>query len=192
MAVTDATTTSTDGKQTYIRNISSKDTAVYYEMGKKSREELDKIAFFQNYSGTLVHDHETALYGYGTEHAHIAFTGDTPGTEKIDRRWKRQFSRGAKTGLPRKVWTYSGNGRKENNQAENRYARKEEKALLNRLKNMKKIAGRFRKESGKKMYCLILSIVETLKHRNRNLMEGIKQVFTVTPVFLAGVKKVLV
>lgn len=70
-------------------------------MEKKSREEQDKIAFFQNYSGTLVHDHETALYGYGTEHAHIAFTGETPGTEKIDRRWKRQFSGGAKTGVYR-------------------------------------------------------------------------------------------
>ena len=43
------------------------------------------------------------------------------------------------------------------------------------------MAGGFRKESGKKMYCLILSIVETLKRRNRNLMGGIKQVFTGTP-----------
>lgn len=69
VVATDATTTSTDGKQTYIRNSSDKDTVVYYGLAKKSRKELDEIPFFQNYSGTLVHDHETALYYYGTEHA---------------------------------------------------------------------------------------------------------------------------
>ena len=31
VAATDATTTDTDGKQTYIRNISNRDTVVYYE-----------------------------------------------------------------------------------------------------------------------------------------------------------------
>lgn len=52
---------------------------------------------------------------------------------------------------------------------------------LRKVKNREKMAGGFRKESGKKMYCLILSIVETLKRRNRNLMGGIKQLFTGTP-----------
>ena len=108
-------------------------------------------------------------------------------------------------------------GRKENHQTENRYAREEEKALLNHLekymgnhllfmecfkvpfdnnisekdlrkvKNWQKMAGGFRKESGKKMYCLILSIVETLKRRNRNLMEDIKLHRNIG-YFLAGVK----
>lgn len=236
VATTDATTTSTDGKQTYIRNVSDKDTVVYYGLETKSRKELDEIPFFQNYSGTLVHDHETALYYYGTEHAecnaHIlrylkknteetgnAWSGELASLLREIHRERKKYTGAGETCFPEeKKQDYREryrriveNGRKENRQTENRYARGEEQTLLNRLekymgnhllfmecfevpfdnniserdlrkvKNRQKMAGGFRKKSGKKMYCLILSIVETLKRRNRNLMEGIKQVFIGTP-----------
>ena len=48
---------------------------------------------------------------------------------------------------------------------------------LRKVKNRHKMAGGFRKECGKEMYCHILTVVETLKCRNRNLMDSIKQVF---------------
>ena len=52
---------------------------------------------------------------------------------------------------------------------------------LRKVKNRQKMAGGFRKEGWEEMYCHILTVVETLKHRNRNLMDGIKQAFTGTP-----------
>ena len=52
---------------------------------------------------------------------------------------------------------------------------------LRKVKNRQKMAGGFRKEKGQKMYCRILSIVETLKRRKMNLMAHIKQIFIGTP-----------
>ena len=91
------------------------------------------------------------------------------------------------------------------------YAKKEEKALLNRMekyqqnhllflhnfnvlfdnnlserdlrkvKNRQKMAGGFRKESGQKMYCSILTMIETLKKRKMDLLENIQAIFLGTP-----------
>ena len=102
-------------------------------------------------------------------------------------------------------------GKKENHSTKPKYAKKEEQTLLNRLekyrenhllflkqfevpfdnnmsernlrkvKNRQKMAGGFRKEKGQKMYCRIMSIVETLKRRKMNLMAHIKQIFIGTP-----------
>ena len=69
VVATDATTVSLNGKQSYIRNISDEKTVVYYGMEKKTKEALGEIPFFNSYAGTLLHDHETALYQYGTDHA---------------------------------------------------------------------------------------------------------------------------
>ena len=92
-----------------------------------------------------------------------------------------------------------------------RYAKKEEKTLLNRLekyrrnhllflhnfevlfddniserdlrkvKNRQKMAGGFRKDSGQEMYCTILTIIETLKRRKMGLLENIRKIFMGTP-----------
>lgn len=102
-------------------------------------------------------------------------------------------------------------GRKENRKTVHKYAKEDENALLNRLekyshnhllflhdfavpfdgnmserdlrkaKNREKMAGGFRKESGHKMYCTILSVVETLKRRNMGIIENIKKLFMGTP-----------
>lgn len=65
---TDATNVSVDKKQGYIRNYSSADTVVYHAMGSKSVKSLEKAGLLNKYTGTLVHDHETALYHFGTGH----------------------------------------------------------------------------------------------------------------------------
>ena len=44
-------------------------TVVYQAMKSKSIDALEKLDFLCQYSGTLLHDHETALYHFGTEHA---------------------------------------------------------------------------------------------------------------------------
>ena len=102
-------------------------------------------------------------------------------------------------------------GQGENKKTAHKYARQDEKALLNRMekyshnhllflhdfsvpfddniserdlrkaKNRQKMAGGFRKESGQKMYCSIMSIIETLKKRKMGLIENIKRLLTGTP-----------
>lgn len=105
-------------------------------------------------------------------------------------------------------------GREQNKKTKHKYAQKEEKALLNRLekymenhllfisdfdvafdnnmserdlrkvKNRQKMAGGFRKTSGQEMFCNILTIIETLKRRNMEILENIKMFFEGTPVLL--------
>ena len=102
-------------------------------------------------------------------------------------------------------------GRAENKSTSHKYAKQEEQTLLNRMekyshnhllflhdfavpfddniserdlrkvKNRQKMAGGFRKESGQKMYCSIMSIIETLKKRDMGIIKNIKKLFMGTP-----------
>lgn len=69
IVATDATTVTVNGKQNYIRNFSIINSVVYHAMDSKSIKALKEIDFLKRYTGTLLHDHETALYHFGTEHA---------------------------------------------------------------------------------------------------------------------------
>ena len=66
---TDATVVTVCGKQSYIRNISTKDAVMYYGMPKKTLEEMEKLTVLKSHTGTMVHDHETALYRFPAMHA---------------------------------------------------------------------------------------------------------------------------
>lgn len=66
---TDATFISVSGVQSYIRSISSTRSVLYAGMDKKTIECLKDVSVLKNYQGILVHDHETALYHFGTGHA---------------------------------------------------------------------------------------------------------------------------
>ena len=68
VVMTDATTVTVDGKQEYIRNFSSAGTAVYFCMDSRSIKKMGELPFPGRYTGTLVHDHETAMYHFGTGH----------------------------------------------------------------------------------------------------------------------------
>lgn len=52
---------------------------------------------------------------------------------------------------------------------------------LRKAKNRDKMAGGFRKDSGHRMYCSILTIVETLKKRKMGMMENMRKLFVDTP-----------
>lgn len=66
---TDGTCVSLNGCQSYIRNFSVKHWALYVPMGSKGHKALSEIPFLKHYAGILMHDHETSLYRYGTDHA---------------------------------------------------------------------------------------------------------------------------
>ena len=103
-------------------------------------------------------------------------------------------------------------GREQNRQTRGRNAKKEEKTLLNRLekykenhllflhdfqvhysnnmsekdlricKNLQKMAGGFRTEEGREMYCRIMSVIETVKRRGLNIFQSIMNLMDGTPV----------
>lgn len=57
---TDATTVSTNGKQTYIRNFSTEKCVLYCGSAKKDLNTLCGLPVLGRYTGILTHDHETA------------------------------------------------------------------------------------------------------------------------------------
>ena len=65
---TDATAMTNNGILNWIRNVSSRNTVVYSAMEKKNIEELKHLDVLNQFTGTLVHDHETALYHFALRH----------------------------------------------------------------------------------------------------------------------------
>lgn len=209
---------------------------LYRAMKDKTLDTMHKVRFLEKYTGILVHDHETALYHFRTDHGecnvHIIRylrknTEDTGNTWSVQMvKLLSEMNRVRKTAKSRNETSlaepvirkyekrYDGlitAGRAENKKTKHRYAKKEEKALLNRMekyrhnhllflydfrvpfddnmsgrdlrkaKNRQKMAGGFRKTSGHEMYCNILTIIETLKRRKMAVFENIKMLFMGTP-----------
>ena len=236
VVATDATTITVNGEQNYIRNFSIGQTVVYHAMKSKTIDEMKELHFLKKYTGTLVHDHETALYHFGTEHAecnvHI-IRYLRKNTEETGNQWsgrmisllcemndtRKDFMEQGRDAFPEDMicrWEQSyhaliSDGREENKKTSHKYAKSEERTLLNRMdkyshnhllflrdfavsfddnlserdlrkaKNRQKMAGGFRKDSGHEMYCSILSIIETLKKRKMGMLENIRKLFMGTP-----------
>lgn len=205
-------------------------------MNSKSIEALKGLNFLGQYAGILVHDHETALYHFGTDHAecnvHIIRylrkntqeTGHTWSDEmisllsKMNKTRKALINDGIKnfqaetiSGYEKSYQKLLEQGRRENKETQHKYAKEDERTLINRMekyrhnhllflynfevpfennmserdlrkvKNRQKMAGGFRKDSGHEMYCAILTIVETLKRRKMAIFENIRLLFMGTP-----------
>lgn len=68
VVATDATVITVNGEQEYIRNFSTAKSVLYRAMKDKKLDTMRRVHFFEKYTGILVHDHETALYHFGTDH----------------------------------------------------------------------------------------------------------------------------
>ncbi|MGL5456518.1 MAG: IS66 family transposase, partial [Enterobacterales bacterium] len=159
---TDATTVKTDGKQTYIRNFSTERNVLYSSSESKSLEALGGFKVLKGFAGALTHDHETALYHFGTRHGECNVHLERyllKNTEETGNVWSHNLSsflnglNHARNGWRLKGYTsftaeqlerYSQRydeiialGLEENKQTKGRIAKKEEKTLLNRLKKYK-------------------------------------------------------
>lgn len=234
---TDATPVKTDGKQTYIRNFSTEKYVLYCSSEKKDLETLNGFKILKEFSGTLTHDHETAMYHFGTGHGECNVHLKRyllKNTEETGNKWSQRLGsflegmnqarkeRGSEgyagftsEQLERYYIRYDellAMGLEENKKTKGRIAKKEEKALLNRLKkykenhllflndfqvhysnnmsekdlrickNRQKMAGGFRTESGREMYCEIMSFIETVKRRGLNIFQSIIGIMDGTPV----------
>lgn len=236
VVATDATVITVNGEQEYIRNFSTAKSVLYRAMKDKKLDTMRRVHFFEKYTGILVHDHETALYHFGTGHGecnvHIIRylrknTEDTRNTwsgqmikllcemnqvrkAAIEKKQDR-FETAVISCYEKKYDDLITLGKAENKKTKHRYARDEEKKLLNRMekykqnhllfmhdfrvpfddnmserdlrkaKNRQKMAGGFRKASGHEMYCRILTIIETLKRRKMGILENIRLLFMGTP-----------
>lgn len=236
VVATDATTVTVNGTQNYIRNFSTENTVVYYAMQKKTIPALKKLGFLKKYAGILVHDHETALYHFGTGHAECnvhLLRYLRKNTEETGHKWSSEMAallcgmnkarkgimgQGAASFAEEEISGYEqqyhaliSEGYEENKTTSHKYAKADEKKLLNRMKkyshnhllflhdfdvlfdnniserdlrkvkNRQKMSGGFRKDSGHEMYCSILTIIETLKRRKMGILENIRKLFMGTP-----------
>lgn len=233
---TDATVVSVNGRQAYIRNQSTANEVLYSAMSKKSIEELERNTILGEFSSILIHDHETAMYNFGTGHgecnAHI-LRYLKKNTEESGNEWSnalsellREMNTERKNRLAKGSWfevpeineyereydRIIKKGRKENKKTKSQYVKEEETVLLNRLekykanhmlfihdnrvpfdnnmserdlrkcKNRQKMAGGFRTEAGQKMYCKILSVIETCKRKGESVFGKITEMLLDRPI----------
>lgn len=65
----DATYTKENGGETYVRNVSNKDTVIYSPQDGKTINEIGKTPVLSDFYGILMTDHETAMKHFGSENA---------------------------------------------------------------------------------------------------------------------------
>ena len=155
---TDSTNVTVNGVQEYIRNQSTDSSVFYTSLKKKNLASLEKIRPLNGYTGTIIHDHETALYRFAMKHgecnAHLIrylvksleeaknpwakdmmnfLSSINHHREKLKRQGKTAFT---EANIKRYEIRYDEivqNGIKQNKTTERKLAKKEEKKLLNRL-----------------------------------------------------------
>ena len=158
VVATDATTVTVNGEQNYIRNFSIDKTVIYRAMKSKTIDALGDLHFLKKYTGILLHDHETALYHFGTDHAegnvHI-IRYLRKNTEETGNKWSGEmmellcemnkarkelinqgifsFPEETITGYEKKYLALILKGREENKKTSHKYAKKDELTLLNRM-----------------------------------------------------------
>ena len=131
----DATPVTVNGEQNYIRNFSIQDTVVYRAMKSKSLKSLEKLDFLKKYTGILMHDHETALYHFGTEHGECnvhLLRYLRKNTEETGNRWSIEMAE-LLGEMNRERKRLQEEGKEENRKTRHKYAQKDEKTLLNRM-----------------------------------------------------------
>ena len=161
---TDATTVSMDGHQAYIRNFSGRHWVFYVPMERKNIEALAKIPFMNKFVGILTHDHETALYHFGTDHAecnvhlirYLTANAENTGHKWSSKlisllceanRYRKRMIADGRTKIPQgtllrletrfdELLAFARHERKQH-PAPFRWATQEETSLLNRLKKYK-------------------------------------------------------
>lgn len=158
VVATDATVVTVNGEQNYIRNFSIDKTVLYRAMKEKTIDAMRKVSFLKKFTGILVHDHETALYHFGTDHAecnvHI-IRYLRKNTEDTEHRWSDQMisllcemNRTRKSIIEQRLTAFPeptvvkyekkyleliSLGRKENKNTKHKYAKDDEQKLLNRM-----------------------------------------------------------
>lgn len=159
---TDATTSRCGCKNVSSRNFSTKEYTILKCANSKSQKSIENMGVLNDFIGTIVHDHETVMYNFGTEHvecnAHISryLKGCYQSTKNswsrdmriflcsLNEYKKKLISKGIVEISKEQNEKYSkryneiiNKGYEENKKVKSKYYAKEEKRLLNRLKKYK-------------------------------------------------------
>ena len=159
---TDATVVTEGGRNRYIRNFSNDRSVLYRYMDKKSLSALKGIGLLTQFAGILEHDHETALYHFGTGHGECnVHLGRylIKNSEESKNRWSRDMMNllnglnearkhaisSGRTGFtPDELARYSArydailaDAVRQNKATKGKYAKAAETTLINRLQKYK-------------------------------------------------------
>lgn len=159
---TDATPVTNNGEMAYIRNFSTDNVVWYCCSKKKDLKTLESFPILRKFTGIFCHDHESALYHFGTGHAecnvHLC-RYLRKNTEETGNRWsrdmesflngmnvmRRELKAAGKTRVSSdRLEKYStrydaiiADGRIQNQSTCGKVAKSEEATLLNRLEKYK-------------------------------------------------------
>lgn len=160
---TDATTGRAENRNTCVRTYSTKKETLLVTTSGKGKKHIEETNILNRYTGKLVHDHETVIYNYGSEHiecnVHVAryLKGCYENTKNSWAKNMRSFlfslneyrkklkDEGINELSKEQIERYSRRydeileeGYRENKKVKSKHLRQEEQRLINRLKKYKK------------------------------------------------------
>ena len=159
---TDGTSGRCENKNVCIRTHSTEDLTLFVPTYGKGKKHIEETGILNKFMGLLIHDHETVMYNYGTEHAecNVHILRYLKGcNENTKNKWaikmrsllsglneyrKKLKEKGEEKIEKEKIEEYSKRydelieeGHKENKKIKSKYIRQDEQKLLNRLKKYK-------------------------------------------------------
>lgn len=159
---TDATTARCENRSISVRNYSTEKYTLLVPTYSKSKKYIEETGILNNYTGDLVHDHETVMYNYGNKHieCNVHVSRYLKGcNENTRHKWalkmrsflcslneyRKQLIREGKKEIGQdKLKKYSlryneilEEGKEENKKVKTKFLRQDEQRLLNRLKKYK-------------------------------------------------------
>ena len=237
MMYTDGTSARCDNRNVMVRNYSTDDLTLLVATKGKGKKYLESTGILNNYLGNLIHDHETVMYNYGKDHgecnSHICryLLGNYENTNNnwslcirsflcsLNEYKKSLISKGIKSITEEKYNSFTKRydeiielGDSQNENVKSKYLKKQEKALLNRLKKYRKnhllfiedfdipfdnnlserelrhvktkqkISGTFRSIENLQKYLDIKSLIITCKKKKLDFFKIIFNIFENTPV----------
>lgn len=159
---TDATGARAENMNCFVRNYSTPKCTLLIASRGKSRKYIEETGILNQYVGTIIHDHETVIYNYGTRHGecNVHVSRYLKGCiENTKHKWAKDMRsflcclnehkkdlilQGMMAIRKEKLERFSKrydeileNGFKENEKLRSKYYKADEKRLLNRLKKYK-------------------------------------------------------
>lgn len=161
---TDATETSLNGNKAYVRNYSTNNLTLLIPSKSKKISRIKRQWILDNYTGFIVHDHDTSLYNFGFNDKHVECNVHLRrylknNIELNNHEWAKQMDTllleikdKKEKYISENIFSFSNNelenyskkydeilelGFKENDSNNSKYLKQEEKALLKRLKKYK-------------------------------------------------------
>ena len=159
---TDGTSGRCENKNVCVRTHSTEDLTLFVPTYGKGKKHIEETGILNKFMGLLIHDHETVMYNYGTEHAecnvhilrYLKGCNENTGNKwaikmrsllsELNEYRKRLKEKGIEKIERKKLERDSKRydeiieeGYKENKKIKSKYIRQDEQKLLNRLKKYK-------------------------------------------------------